>query len=85
MEIDMNYYDWMSDVKTCKNCGWVGLGSEAKVGECFNECAEYHCPQCEQYFEAVLYPSITESLIDSRANPADRFSAEIMVQKIVKN
>ena len=80
----MDYYDWMGDLKTCKKCGWVGLGSEAKVGECFNECAEYHCPKCEDYFDVLLYPSLNEKLMDPRANPVDKLFAEIVMQKIVK-
>jgi hypothetical protein len=81
----MDYYDWMSDLKTCGKCGWVGLGKEAKIGECFNECAEYHCPKCGDYIDVVLYPSLTENLIDPRANSVDRLFAEVVIQKIPKH
>lgn len=78
----MEYYDWMDDKKVCEKCGWTGFGREAKVGECFNECAEYHCPKCEHYFGVVLYPTFKENLTDPRATLADRLFAEIVLSNV---
>jgi len=78
------HYDWMNATHTCERCGWMGLGSEASIGETFNDGAEYHCPKCNHYFGYVSYPLLTESLTDPRAPETDRKFAEIVMMRLKK-
>lgn len=78
----MNYYDWINTKHTCKDCGWVGLGKVAEMGESFNDGSEYHCPKCNHYFGFIAYPLLNESITDSRADPADRKFAEIVLKRL---
>ena len=74
------HYDWKGATHTCSGCGWVGLGSEAAVGETFADGAEYHCPKCKHYFGYVSFPLLSESLTDPRAPETDRLFAEIALR-----
>jgi len=75
------HYDWKSATHACEGCGWVGLGTDAVVGETFDHGAEYHCPRCDGYFGFVPYPLLTESLNDPRAPDSDRVFAEIALRR----
>ena len=77
----MNYYDWKHNQQTCGNCKWTGVGEDAKMGDSFDDGAEYHCPKCNHYFGFIAYPLIEESLSDPRADPADRMFAEIVMRR----
>jgi hypothetical protein len=79
------HYDWKNSTKTCKGCGWVGLGSEAALGDTFGDGAEYHCPKCNRYFGFVSYPLLKESLTDRRAPDTDRMFAEIALRGAKKD
>ncbi len=79
------HYDWKNSTHTCKKCGWVWLGSEAVVGETFNDGAEYHCPKCNEYFGYVSYPLLRESLTDPRAPVEDRLFAEVALKGAKKD
>lgn len=76
------YYDFKNNPQTCPKCGWVGLGTEATMGDSFAEGAEYHCPKCFEYFGYISYPLLKESLTDPRAPHADKLFAQIVEQRV---
>ncbi len=75
-----NYYDWKSGRQACPKCNWSGPGSEAAIGETFNDGAEYHCPKCDHRFGFIAFPLLTESISDPRAPNSDRAFAEIALR-----
>ena len=76
-----NHYDFKNTRRACSACGWFGLGSEAKIGESFNDGAEYHCPTCDAYFGYIAFPLLSESLSDPRAPAEDKlFFATLALQ-----
>ena len=79
-----SHYDWKEAVHRCKECGWTGRGSEAKIGETFNDGAEYHCPRCEGYFGYVEFPMSQETLVDPRADETDRIFAQIALRTVAE-
>jgi len=78
------HYDWKYESHRCPKCSWEGLGSEAAMGESFNDGAEYHCPSCNHPFGYIDYPLVKESLTDLRAPESDRLFAEIVTQQVTK-
>lgn len=77
----MNYYDWKERDIACSECGWSGKAQDAQQGEMFREGAEFHCPRCDHRFGFVPFPTIDETLTDSRSDPADRKIAEIVLSR----
>jgi hypothetical protein len=74
----MNYYDWMNADHTCKACGWVGKGSEASIGEVYDDGAEYLCPACQDKLGVVYNATIEETQSDPRAPDTDKAIGQIM-------
>ena len=74
----MNYYDWMNADHTCKTCGWVGKGSEASIGEVYDDGAEYLCPACQDKLGVVYNATIEETQSDPRASDIDKAIGQIM-------
>jgi len=79
-----SHYDWKNAVHHCAHCGWTGQGREAKVGETFNDGAEYHCPQCDANFGYVEFPLLQETLMDPRAPETDRAFAQIALRSVAE-
>jgi len=77
----MNYYEWKESDIACTECGWSGKGDDAELGEMFAEGAEFHCPQCDHRFGFVPFPTIDETLSDSRSDRTDRKIAEIRLAR----
>ena len=77
----MNYYDWEGNDIVCSKCGWSGKGQETQLGEMFLEGAEFHCPHCNHWFGFVPFPTIHETLADSRSDPVDCKAAESRVAR----
>ena len=53
--------EWVCDVPYAypgEGCGWKGLGSECRIGECFEALVEYCCPNCGNNIIAVEFPLV---------------------------
>jgi len=58
-----DYYSYKKDSFTCGQCGWTGPGSEADLGEMYNDGFELDCPKCHERFPGlILFPKIEETL-----------------------
>ena len=84
-KIMSEHYDWKNATHTCKDCGWVGLGHDAEIGETYNDGAEYHCPKCKYCFGYISYPLLGESLTDPRSPETDRMFAEMALRGVKKD
>jgi hypothetical protein len=77
-----DHYEWMAAPRTCPKCGWKGTGKDTTTGEAFREGSERHCPVCDHYFGFVMYPLISETLVDPRADELDRLFAKVVMQRV---
>ena len=49
------YGDFCRTTKTCRHCGWTGLGQEMTSGEWFGDGIEKHCPACAEKYGFVQW------------------------------
>src|SRR5690554_3205623 len=57
-----NVYTYKTHEYRCDKCGWIGFGEELKQGEVFQEGFEVNCPKCDELFELVVFPTLSEIL-----------------------
>jgi DNA-directed RNA polymerase subunit RPC12/RpoP len=71
----MNYLEWKDNQISCPACNWTGCGRETRAGELFADGAEFHCPECGEYFRFILWPTTQETLSSPLADSGERIAA----------